>query len=125
HRARTRKTCSMPVSTGSRPRASAARYCSATNWTGCGSGSRRAPPRTARRRDSPRIQAACERARGGLASPPPRPEPGEGDMDGWYATFKFLHVGAAVIWIGGAFVMVVLGARADRAKNDAEIVAIV
>src|SRR5690606_3154642 len=56
---------------------------------------------------------------------PPRPEPGEGDMDGWYATFKFLHVGAAVIWIGGAFVMVVLGARADRAKTDAEIVAIV
>ncbi|HHY48206.1 MAG TPA: DUF2269 family protein, partial [Alphaproteobacteria bacterium] len=46
-------------------------------------------------------------------------------MDGWYAAFKFLHVGAAVIWIGGACVMVLLGIRADRAKNDAEIVAIV
>lgn len=43
----------------------------------------------------------------------------------WYALFKFLHVAAAVIWIGGAFVMIVLGARADRAKNDAEIVAVV
>lgn len=43
----------------------------------------------------------------------------------WYSLFKFLHVASAVIWIGGAFVMIVLGAAADRAKNDAEIVAVV
>lgn len=43
----------------------------------------------------------------------------------WYALVKFLHVASAVIWIGGAFVMVVLGARADRARNDAEIVGVV
>jgi uncharacterized membrane protein len=43
----------------------------------------------------------------------------------WYNLFKFLHVASAVIWIGGAFVMIVLGARADRAKNDSEIVGVV
>lgn len=46
-------------------------------------------------------------------------------MDGWYTAFKFLHVGSAVIWIGGALIMVLLGVRADRTKNDAEMVAIV
>jgi len=43
----------------------------------------------------------------------------------WYSIVKFLHVGSAVIWVGGAFIMVILGARADRARNDNEIVAIV
>jgi hypothetical protein len=43
----------------------------------------------------------------------------------WYAIFKFLHVAAAVIWIGGAFIMIMLGVRADRAKNDADIVGVV
>lgn len=43
----------------------------------------------------------------------------------WYDVFKFLHVGAAVIWIGGAFIMIMLGVRADRARNDAEIVGVV
>jgi uncharacterized membrane protein len=43
----------------------------------------------------------------------------------WYTLFKFLHVVAAVIWIGGAFIMIVLGARADRAKDDTELVSVV
>ena len=43
----------------------------------------------------------------------------------WYTFFKFLHVGSAIIWIGGAFVMIMLGIRAARAKNDAEIVSVV
>ena len=43
----------------------------------------------------------------------------------WYAIVKFLHVSSAIIWIGGAFIMVLLGAKADRAKNDAEIVGVV
>jgi len=43
----------------------------------------------------------------------------------WYLIVKFLHVGSAVIWVGGAFIMVVLGARADRSRNDAEIAGIV
>jgi uncharacterized membrane protein len=43
----------------------------------------------------------------------------------WYTIVKFLHVSAAVIWIGGALIMVLLGAKADRAKNDAEIVGVV
>lgn len=43
----------------------------------------------------------------------------------WYTIFKFLHVASAVIWIGGGLIMVILGARADRAKNDAELVGVV
>jgi hypothetical protein len=43
----------------------------------------------------------------------------------WYFFLKFLHLAAAVIWIGGAFIMMVLGARADRAKDDAAIVGVV
>ena len=43
----------------------------------------------------------------------------------WYLILKFLHVSAAVIWIGGAFVMVMLGNRAARAADDKAIVDIV
>lgn len=43
----------------------------------------------------------------------------------WYSIFKFLHVASAVTWIGGGLIMVLLGAKADRAKNDAEIVGVV
>ncbi len=43
----------------------------------------------------------------------------------WYLIFKFLHVVSAIIWLGGALIMVILGMRADRARNDAEIVGIV
>src|SRR5437762_3110727 len=43
----------------------------------------------------------------------------------WYTLFKFLHVASAVIWIGGAFIMIALGVRAERGKNDAEMVSVV
>ena len=43
----------------------------------------------------------------------------------WYTIFKFLHVAAAVIWIGGAFIMIMLGAQAQRSKNDDEMVGVV
>ena len=43
----------------------------------------------------------------------------------WYSIFKFLHVASAVIWIGGAFIMIMLGVKAVRAKNDVEIVGVV
>jgi hypothetical protein len=43
----------------------------------------------------------------------------------WYTIVKFLHVSCAVIWIGGGLIMVLLGVRADRAKNDTELVGVV
>jgi len=43
----------------------------------------------------------------------------------WYAIVKCLHVASAVIWIGGAFIMIMLGARAVRARNDVDIVGVV
>lgn len=43
----------------------------------------------------------------------------------WYSIFKFLHVASAVIWIGGGLIMVLLGARADRARNEADMVGVV
>lgn len=43
----------------------------------------------------------------------------------WYLILKFLHVLAAVIWIGGAFIMVVLGVRADRAADEKALVDVV
>jgi len=43
----------------------------------------------------------------------------------WYSIFKFLHVASAVIWIGGAFVMTMLGARAQRARDDRQMVDVV
>ena len=43
----------------------------------------------------------------------------------WYTIFKFLHVGSAVIWIGGAFVMIMLGVKAERSKSDSELVGVV
>ncbi len=43
----------------------------------------------------------------------------------WYTIFKFLHVASAVIWIGGGLIMVLLGVKADRSKNDTELVGVV
>ena len=37
----------------------------------------------------------------------------------WYFTFKAVHVGFAVIWVGGGFLLTVLGVIAER-QNDAE-----
>jgi hypothetical protein len=43
----------------------------------------------------------------------------------WYVILKSFHVASAVIWIGGAFSMVILGTRAARAHDDEAIVGIV
>ncbi len=43
----------------------------------------------------------------------------------WYVVVKFLHIVSAVIWIGGAAMMILLGIRAERSKNDAEMVGVV
>lgn len=43
----------------------------------------------------------------------------------WYVVLKFFHVASAVIWIGGAFIMVVLTSRSDRAGDGAATVACV
>jgi hypothetical protein len=43
----------------------------------------------------------------------------------WYLTLKFLHVSSAVIWIGGAFIMVMLGTKADRSADDKVLVDVV
>lgn len=40
----------------------------------------------------------------------------------WYEILKFLHVASSVIWVGGAFVMIVQGIRADRANDDPAMV---
>lgn len=43
----------------------------------------------------------------------------------WYSICKFLHIVAAIVWLGGALIMVILGMAADRARDDKDIVAIV
>ena len=42
----------------------------------------------------------------------------------WYFTFKAVHVGFAVIWIGGGFLLTVLGVVAER-QRDAEQLAVI
>ena len=42
----------------------------------------------------------------------------------WYFTFKAVHVSFAAIWIGGGFLLTVLGLVAER-QNDAEQLAVV
>lgn len=42
----------------------------------------------------------------------------------WYALFKFLHVLAAIIWIGGAFIMLVFGINAVRQGDNAQLVGV-
>jgi uncharacterized membrane protein len=38
------------------------------------------------------------------------------EMD-WYSLVKFLHVVAAVVWVGGGFALALLALRAERASN--------
>src|SRR5262249_60900303 len=42
----------------------------------------------------------------------------------WYFTFKAVHVGFAVIWVGGGFLLTVLGLIAER-QNDPEQLVVV
>lgn len=43
----------------------------------------------------------------------------------WYMLLKFLHVLAAIIWIGGVFVMLLLGINAAKSGDDETLVRIV
>jgi uncharacterized membrane protein len=40
----------------------------------------------------------------------------------WYAVFRLVHVVAAVIWIGGGVLLVILGLRAEMSDDPNEIV---
>ena len=37
----------------------------------------------------------------------------------WYSIVKFLHVAAAIVWLGGGFTLMLQGLRADRAGDIA------
>lgn len=39
----------------------------------------------------------------------------------WYALVKFLHVLAAIVWLGGGFCLLVMAVLAERARDDAEL----
>ena len=43
----------------------------------------------------------------------------------WYTVFKLLHVLTAIIWIGGVFVMLMLGIHAAKSRDDAQLVQVV
>jgi len=45
----------------------------------------------------------------------------EDEMD-WYTPIKFLHVLAAIIWIGGVFTMLMISMQAQRSGDDAGLV---
>lgn len=40
----------------------------------------------------------------------------------WYTLIKLLHVLAAILWIGGVFVMLTLAMQAVRSRDEAELV---
>ena len=42
----------------------------------------------------------------------------------WYATFKAVHVGFAAIWIGGGFLLTILGVIAERQNDPQQLAAI-
>jgi len=42
----------------------------------------------------------------------------------WYLAFKTVHVGFAVIWIGGGALLTVLGLRAELSREPAELASI-
>jgi uncharacterized membrane protein len=42
----------------------------------------------------------------------------------WYLTFKAVHVGFAVIWIGGGVFLTVLGIVAERSTDPAQLAAV-
>jgi hypothetical protein len=43
----------------------------------------------------------------------------------WYAVFKFLHVSAAVCWVGGGVVLMYLAILGQRAKDDTATMTVV
>jgi uncharacterized membrane protein len=42
----------------------------------------------------------------------------------WYGVFKTIHVLAAITWLGGGLLITILAIRADRAKNDEDLMGI-
>jgi uncharacterized membrane protein len=42
----------------------------------------------------------------------------------WYTTFKAVHVGFAAIWVGGGFLITVLGTVAERQRDAEQLAAI-
>ena len=38
----------------------------------------------------------------------------------WYSIVKFLHIASATLWVGGGFVLFLLGVLAERAGNIEE-----
>jgi uncharacterized membrane protein len=42
----------------------------------------------------------------------------------WYLVFKMLHVGAAVIWVGGGLFLMILAVLAELANNDDQLLQI-
>ena len=42
----------------------------------------------------------------------------------WYFVFKMLHVGAAVVWVGGGLFLTVCAVLAELAKNDDQLLQI-
>jgi uncharacterized membrane protein len=46
----------------------------------------------------------------------------EGDEMDWYTLMKFLHVLAAMIWLGGGFTLIILAARAQRDPDPAALI---
>lgn len=43
----------------------------------------------------------------------------------WYTAAKFLHIASAIIWLGGGLCLLILGAFAERAKDDQGLIRIV
>lgn len=43
----------------------------------------------------------------------------------WYGIAKFIHVACATAWLGGGLTMIILGMKAERARDDGELVRIV
>src|SRR5205823_1989610 len=50
--------------------------------------------------------------------------PGRAAMD-TYSLVKFLHVAFVVIWLGGGFCLVILGARANRVNDAADLTKVI
>lgn len=45
----------------------------------------------------------------------------EANMFNWYGLFKFLHVGASIVWVGGVITLVVLNARLAAERDQAAV----
>lgn len=44
------------------------------------------------------------------------------DAPHWFALFKWIHVSAAVFWVGGGLLLTILGLKAERSDDPNEIV---